>query len=89
MSPLFILPCSCPECGSHAVSWSPKRVWCTMCSFQTAVRSGEKATHAITRWNRAIQDGIGYIALVQENHERQERIRLAKLGNPILNPLHA
>lgn len=75
-----LLPTSCPQCGSHAVSWSPKRVWCTMCSFQTATQAGEKYPHTIARWNRAIKDGIGYVELVQENLEREERARREKLS---------
>lgn len=69
------IPAPCPQCGSQAVSWSPTRVWCTMCSFQTATRDGDTARHTIYRWNRAVRDGIGYYELVRENIEREERKR--------------
>ena len=68
------VPTKCPRCGSWAVSWSPKRVWCTMCSFQTATRFGETSRHTVVRWNRAINDGVGYYTIVQENNARESSI---------------
>ena len=69
------LPATCPECGSHAVTWSPLRVWCCRCNFQTAARPQEKTPALISRWNAAVRDGDGYIELLQENIARRERER--------------
>lgn len=65
------LPATCPNCGSHQVTWSPTRVWCTMCSFQTAAKEGEKSPHIVRRWNRAVRDGVGYCDILAENRERE------------------
>ena len=65
------VPASCPQCGSHEVSWSPLRVWCPMCSFQMATKGGERGVHTIIRWNRAVRDGIGFGELLRENNERE------------------
>lgn len=73
------VPASCPQCGSHEVSWSPLRVWCPMCSFQTAAKFGESSAHIIVRWNRAVQDGIGYLELLEENRERELKKRLRNI----------
>lgn len=64
------VPAPCPQCG-HITSWSPTRVWCPWCSFQTATKEGENYRHTIVRWNRAVRNGIGYIELIRENNERE------------------
>lgn len=69
------LPCACPQCGSHAVTWSPTRVWCTMCSFQTARQGQEIARDIIRRWNAAVKLGEGWQDLVLENSDREARKR--------------
>lgn len=66
------VPAACPECG-NITSWSPTRVWCPMCSFQTATKTGERSAHTIVRWNKAVRDGIGYDELLVENREREAR----------------
>lgn len=68
------VPARCPQCDSCMVSWSPKRVWCVMCDFQTATRPGESYIHTIVRWNRAVLDGIGYYEMVRENNARQFKL---------------
>lgn len=78
------VPARCPQCNSCEVSWSPTRVWCTMCNFQTATRVGETYVHAIVRWNKAVRDGIGYYELVRENNARQ--YRKYEKATPIYNP---
>lgn len=75
---LAALPTACPQCGSHAVSWSPCRVWCTMCSFQTARKGQEIARDIILRWNAAVQHGDGWADLVLENNAREARLRAEK-----------
>lgn len=67
------VPASCPQCGAHEVSFSPLRVWCPLCSFQTAAKEGERTLNIVRRWNRAVRDGIGYYELLVENREREAR----------------
>ena len=51
-------------------------MWCTMCSFQTAAKTGERSAHIIRRWNKAVRDGIGYLELLAENREREAKKHL-------------
>lgn len=69
------LPATCPECGSHAVAWSPLRVWCCRCDFQTAKQDHESPTQLIARWNLAVREGDGYAEILSENIARRERER--------------
>ena len=65
------VPAKCPRCGRYEVSWSPKRVWCTMCSFQMVAQPFETVPHLVKRWNLAVNDGVGYYNLVRENNARE------------------
>ena len=75
------LPATCPECGSHSVAWSPLRVWCTRCEFQTAAQRHENVPQLIARWNAAVRDGEGYCELLEENIARRERERRERENN--------
>ena len=68
------VPAKCPRCGKHEVSWSPKRVWCAMCSFQMAAKPFERSARLVKRWNLAVNDGVGYYDLVRENNAREATI---------------
>ena len=69
------IPAKCPECNSAAVAWSPLRVWCCSCNFQTAAQPNETSRDIIARWNRAVRDGEGYTDLLSQNIARRERER--------------
>jgi hypothetical protein len=65
------LPANCPVCGRIAY-WSPLRVCCTNCFFQTRRQYGEDTDAIIRRWNRAVLDGEGLYDLTIENRVREQ-----------------
>lgn len=64
------LPANCPNCGRIAF-WSPLKVCCTNCFFQTAKQFGESTADVIRRWNRAVVDGEGLYDITLENRIRE------------------
>ena len=77
---MMVLPVKCPRCGK-VTSWSPLRVWCANCSFQMEARMHESAGELVLRWNKAIEDGDGYVELVRENNAREEAKKQMELSS--------